>query len=282
MGLIVDPEVTTRLNGMDSKFPRMSDEAVRELRKRDPAVKAIQSLLGPMSFTWLRETFKQNNNLKNALQYGRAVLSDCALLDQYLYTYGNMIQSQWQHILGRVKVSDDEIRLIDYGCGQGLAGLIISDSLGTKFQSKVKEVILIEPSAVGLVRSEAVYRNLFPAASIVCLDLMFGDMERSWFTATPLKTLHVLSNVLDIAGFDQSHVFNSTLTTGQHAIMAVSHNRDFEGGAERIKAIKAEIEKAKYSSWVTVRDSATEEFHCGPNGKFAAISWIAELDIQRG
>ena len=64
-------------------------------------------------------------------------------------------------------------------------------------------------------------------------------------------------------------------------ILAVSHNRDFAGGAGRLRAIKEEMEKEKHSSWVKFDSSEIDEFTCGEGGKFSAISWTAGLDISR-
>lgn len=49
-----------------------------------------------INFSWLRSTFMRDHDLKDALDYGHAVPDTAALLDQYLYTYGPMIESQWE------------------------------------------------------------------------------------------------------------------------------------------------------------------------------------------
>lgn len=260
----------------------MSNERVQELQGSDRAIAAIQSRPAPIHFHWLRETFKRDHDLKGSLDYGRAILDDVDQLDQYLYTYGKMIQSQWETLLGSQKADDEPIRIIDYGCGQGLAGLIISDCLGEIFNRTVKEVILIEPSEVALVRAEAVYRSLFTKAKIVCRNKKLDDIESDYFCESEMRTLHLFSNILDIPRFNISHVFNSVLTNGDHTILAVSHNRAFAGGAARVRGIQKEIEKTKYREWVTVRSSSLDEFECGDGGKFAAISWVADLGIDHG
>ena len=123
---------------------------------------------------------------------------------------------------------------------------------------------------------------MFPGAQITCLNKELDDIESAHFGAIKMRTLHLFSNILDIPGFNISHVFNSVLTNGDHTILAVSHNRDFAGGAARVRGIKEEIEKAKYRKWVDVRSSNLGEFNCGSGGKFAAIGCVADLRINHG
>lgn len=268
---------------MESEFPDMSKKRVQNLQADDPAVKAIHGMTTPITFSWLRESFKANDSdLKDSLKYGTVIIESRAQLDQYLYTYGKMIQSQWEHVLSGINLNKSSVRIIDYGCGQGLALLLMSDILGTAFRSKVSEVILIEPSERGLVRAEAVCRNLFPTAKIVCLNKLLDDLDAGQFDTSSLKTIHIFSNILDVPGFNQAKVFNSTFKNGEHTILAVSHNRSFAGGAERITKFKEKIEKKKYASWITIKSSEITEFACGDGGKFPAIRWIADLGIDHG
>jgi ribosomal protein RSM22 (predicted rRNA methylase) len=260
----------------------MTNKRVRQLRDLDRAVDVIQSQPGPISFNWFRESFKRDSDLKDSLDYGKAILDDVAQLDQYLYTYGKMIQSQWEIVVNGFNANSQPLRIVDYGCGQGLAAVIISDCLGSRFSSKVKEVTLIEPSDVALIRAEAVYKNLFPRARVVCLNKTLDDLKRAHFSESEVRTLHIFSNILDIPAFDISKVFSSALTNGDHTVLAVSHNRDFAGGAKRLRAIKEEIDKVKYRKWIKIRSSKISEFNCGGGGKFAAISWYADLEIDRG
>jgi SAM-dependent methyltransferase len=265
-----------------SNFSGISEAKVEGLRQADPAIAAIRSRSGRISFDWLRESFKQDHDIKDSLRYGKAILKKIDQIDQYLYTYGKMIQSQWAEVLKGFTVNTTPVRIADYGCGQGLAGIMLADRLGADFCAKVREVILIEPSSVALVRAEAVYRSLFPAASISCVRKSLDDVERSDFPDSKLRTVHLFSNVLDITGFKIGKIFSVGLTKGDHTILAVSHDREFAGGAARLEAIKREIDKDEYRKWILIRSSRIRRFKCGDGGKFAAISWIADLGIRHG
>lgn len=266
---------------MASSFPGLSAAQVQALQNADTAIAVIASRKTPTSFNWMRERFKEDHDLKDSLDWGKAILSTVEQLNQYLYTYGKMICAQWQEFTADLTFEPMPLRVVDYGCGQGLAAIALSDAFGATFRSSVVEVLLIEPSPEAIIRAEAVYRNLFPSASIVCLQKKLDELAEGDFHKSSVKTLHIFSNILDITGFDLGLLFNLLLTQGEHVIMAVSHNRDFAGGAGRLRAIKEALDKDEHRKWLKVRDSVISEFNCGDGGKFAAIGWSANLSIDR-
>ena len=142
-------------------------------------------------------------------------------------------------------------------------------------------ITVIEPSVCGLVRCAQLYENLFSDAEITCLNDMLDDVDGSRFASSNTTTLHLFSNVLDVPGFDQGALFNKTFTNGRHMIIAVSHDRNFNGGSGRIRAIEEEMRKSSHSAWLTVHSSTISEFKCGTAGKFDAISWVADLTVKR-
>ncbi|NJC06696.1 SAM-dependent methyltransferase [Sphingomonas kaistensis] len=267
---------------MASKYLDLSADRIKVLRSADPAIKVIAGQSTPISFTWMRGAFKRDHDIKESLDWGKAILSDVDQLDQYLYTYGKMVCSQWQEFTANLTFKPEPLRVVDYGCGQGLAGILLSDKFGSEFRKSVKEVLLVEPSPEALIRAEAVYQNLFSKAEITCLSKKLGDLEKSDFEASDSKTLHLFSNILDITGFELGALFSALLTEGEHIVLAVSHNREFAGGAGRLRGIKDELDKAKYRSWIDVKESDIREFTCGDGGKFPAIGWNAFLGINRG
>jgi hypothetical protein len=132
-----------------------------------------------------------------------------------------------------------------------------------------------------LVRAEALYRCMAPDCPIFCVNAAFDALTTDQLMPDPaLQTLHVFSNVLDVRGFDQFKLFSKMLGPGRHHVVAVSHNRDFDGGSSRIRAIKAAVEDPKHGPKLAVRSSEIVEFVCGEGGKFPAISWVAQLDVS--
>jgi hypothetical protein len=87
--------------------------------------------------------------------------------------------------------------------------------------------------------------------------------------------------VLDIEGFQHFDLFTKMLKArGHHSVLAVSHNRDFFGGAGRLKELEKAISDKKHSSWFALKASRIDEFICG-NGQ-PAISWELHVEVLHG
>ena len=120
-----------------------------------------------INFSWFRNEFKADNGLKDSLESGHVVIDTVKKLDQYLYTYGLMIESQWKNVAPLLSAVTQPNVLIDYGCGQGLAGLLLNDLTQGRLFGVVQDIILIEPSAVALARAEALYQRIAPSARLL-------------------------------------------------------------------------------------------------------------------
>ena len=178
---------------------------------------------------------------------------------------------------------EEPIRLVDYGCGQGLAGLMLFDKFDGAFSSKLAKVVLVEPSPMALVRAEAIYRCIAPTADITCVSKPFDQLCTSdVMPEATLRAVHVFSNVLDVKGFDQYRLFGQILTPGSHTVLAVSHDRDFDGGTARIRGIKAAVEDPKHADQLVVEGSTLSEFRCGPGDKYPAVSWCGRFEVSGG
>ena len=269
---------------MISYFPKGAEKEVEELQAQDKAVKLIREASNAgqqITFRWLRSVSARDFSRKSDLGWGTAVLGCTDLLDQYLYTYGLMVHAQWSTLLADYQLPPGPIKLVDHGCGQGLAGLILSEKFGPEFAAALKKIILIEPSKFGLVRSEAVYRAIAPECEIHCVNKQFDDVTRDDFQpGENMFTLHLFSNVLDIAGFDQFQLFGEAFSPGEHEILVVSPDRDFDGGTPRIQALKAAVEDPQHAEALLITHSELREFSCGPNGKFPAVTWRARVAVN--
>ncbi len=274
---------------MKSTFVGLSSDEVAALRNQEPIVGAICGLRRegkPISFKWLRELAGRDRDLRSDLGYGRNILSSTEEFDQYLYSYGLMIACQWEALTETVAPMKGPIRLVDYGCGQGLAGLLLFDKFGDAFSSALSQVVLIEPSAVGLIRAEAVYRCIAPECEIVCVKKRFDDLgSADLMTDNKLDTLHIFSNVMDIDGWDHFRLFVEMMTEGRHSMLVVSASREFDGGSPRIRNLKAAVDNPEHHkelSITSITKSELCEYDCGPGGKYSAISWQLELEVSGG
>jgi hypothetical protein len=47
-----------------------------------------------------------------------------------------MTRSQWQHFLPKVTIPNGAVRILDYGCGQRLAGILLFELSRPRFRRK--------------------------------------------------------------------------------------------------------------------------------------------------
>ena len=233
-----------------------------------------------ISFRRLRLLAGSDNNCHIELGRGRAILRSVKHLDQYLSSYGPMTESQWNIFLEQVSIPDDrKLTITDYGCGQGLATALLFDHYGPALRNQVRQIVLVEPSAVALERAKSVLKTYCPGSDVYIVNKKLDDVQQEELRLSPQDTsVHLFSNVLDIEGFDIAAVFNKICQTrGRHIALAVSHNRQFNGGTNRIRTMESEISNQKHAKWVNVKGSYVNKFDC-PNS-MAAISWYLELEV---
>lgn len=269
---------------MKSTFKGISKEDVTQLRLEDAAIDEIRGRAEAgleISFSWFRSRFGRNTGNWASIDRGRAILGSTDQLSQYLYTHGLMIESQWENLLPSYAHHGGPLRIVDYGCGQGLAGLLLA-KLGAKSPLSVaRQIMLIEPSPVALVRAEAVYRSLAPESEISCICKCFDDVSEEDLAHRELvPSLHVFSNVLDIKGYDRFGLLSKALTAGEHTILAVSHDRDHDGGSERIRSLDRALRAPAMADQLTVGRSDIRKFKCSNPSQSDAIYWHCQMEVN--
>jgi hypothetical protein len=192
-----------------------------------------------------------------------------------------MISSQWQEICKFIKLRESDFRFIDYGCGQGLAGLLLFDEFGHSLFDRASKIILVEPSKYALMRAEAVYRCIAPKASLYCICKTFDDLTANeLMPEQSLESIHIMSNVLDVDGYDQLKLFSKMLNVGLHSVIVVSHDRDHNGGSSRINSIKKAMESLKGKGKVKIITSIEHKFKCNNPLQSDAILWLLKVDVM--
>jgi len=235
-----------------------------------------------ISFSKLKQTAGRNLGHWEELGRGREILSSVEHLDQYLYSYGPMTESQWNTFLAKEDVSipgDRKLTVTDYGCGQGLAIALVFDGFSRAMRDAVRHVVLIEPSEVALSRAMSVAKTYVPRSKVYVINKKLDDARKEELRHLPGDTnIHVFSNVLDIEGINQWLVFNKILDTrGRHIVLAVSHDRNFHGGSDRIRTLASEVSDKSMASRLKVERSVISEFKC-QNG-MPAISWYLRFEV---
>jgi hypothetical protein len=246
------------------------------------AINCSQLNRSNISFGAIRTIAGRNYEIQQTLGYGRSIIETCQQLDQYLYSYGPMTKAQWDAFLPNVSLPNGNLNLIDYGCGQGLGSVILFDYFGPSLTERIKQVRLIEPSAVALLRAKEVIDCYLHAHQAVTLNKRLDEIAAEDLNANGLlPQVHILSNVLDIDGFDHGQLFSKILqSVGRHAVLAVSHDRDFHGGSNRFEQLDNAIKDPKHSKQFKIQSSSICRFTCGTNKP--AISWELHIEVLNG
>lgn len=236
-----------------------------------------------INFSWFRNEFKADNGLKDSLESGHVVIDTVKKLDQYLYTYGLMIESQWKNVAPLLSAVTQPNVLIDYGCGQGLAGLLLNDLTQGRLFGVVQNIILIEPSAVALARAEALYQRIAPSATVATVCKRFDALSESDVPSRHAReTLHVFSNSLDVRGFDPLKLLGKTMRPGAHTIISTSHDRTFNGGTPQIERVRAAFDNQSMPFDLTIQQSTVKNFTCDNPGQSKGVVWLCQLEIEDG
>lgn len=272
---------------MDSIFTNLTSEQVDTLRKDDAGITYIKALGPKISFDALRQNRSRNWDIKDSLEWGKAVISTTPQMDQYLYSYGLMIKGHWTTVSKVISMPscNNKYTLIDYGCGQGLAGLCLYDRFGSALLASIEELILIEPSPRALVRAEAVYRAMAPGMKVTCINSYLDDVTQEDIRNDVIcNRIHVFSNVLDIPTFDHFELFKQGLSVGFHHIWAVGHDRDFDGGTPRLRELMDALHLEDNKHLISNPQSSFETFeYLSPSGQARpSVYWTANFERLDG
>lgn len=150
---------------------------------------------------------KQPNQIQqdayDSLERGTAVLYHGLQMDAYLNAYGRMHQAKLNYAYKHIPESflaQNEINIIDYGCGLGTGIMCFADFLRKQgFILKVNTITLIEPSEPTLKRAALHSRLFFHNANIITINKGFDQLTKEDIVCQDnIPTLHILSNVLDL------------------------------------------------------------------------------------
>ena len=145
-----------------------------------------------------------SDELYRDIQRGVCQLQNEPELNMYIHALGLMHEAKLQHAFDHMSsefTDHSTIDIIDYGCGQAIGTICYADFLSKIGKSqKVRKVTLIEPSQRALARAALHVSCFFPDAEIVTIHKGFDDLvEDDLFIDREIPTLHIFSNVLDLA-----------------------------------------------------------------------------------
>ena len=188
---------------------------------RDIANKYIQSIGDP------EELFYK-------LQRGEVIIDDEKLLYKYLVSFGLKHKAKLYSAYDEIfeKIQKEKFDIVDWGCGQGTATMLLLDYAKKKnIILDIENITLIEPSQLALSRG-LLHIDLFKQkdykinsinSDLDCLKV--EDLENK----SNNKTLHLFSNILDIESFSlDNELFSKVAGTLKNdaIFICVSPNRN--------------------------------------------------------
>lgn len=106
-----------------------------------------------------------------------------------------------------------DIAVIDWACGQGLATIFLHEYLEEKGHNcRIKEAILIEPSAISLERAKFNLEIIDDKIKVSTVNKTLNeviDIDIKLFEKR--KVIHLFSNILDIRGISLKHISENLL-----------------------------------------------------------------------
>ena len=195
-----------------------------------PAYNSFTNVREAASIRINKKGESKTKKLKEALEHGLADLTSKDEMDMYLSTYGNIHQEKlllaFNHLPRKV-LAEDKISVIDYGCGQGIASMVLCDVLQSivGHPYMVSDFHLIEPSQACIKRAIDFIHDFNPDAKIVYFNNPCEDIWRMDIQPKSDVVIHLFSNVIDIPDFPREAVARqlNDMTDHYNIVVCVWH-----------------------------------------------------------
>ncbi|HTO15447.1 MAG TPA: AAA domain-containing protein [Edaphocola sp.] len=160
------------------------------------------------------------------VNHGVDLLKNEDELNCYLVAYGKMHEEKIHTALSTLKninvIVKNKYKIIDWGCGQGLATICfldyIKDDLNNK---KPQSITLIEPSNSALTKAEKYIQKISQGHKTLLIEKRLDEVNLSDIKITEPVTINFFSNILDIESVNLERLgelINSNLIGEQYFI----------------------------------------------------------------
>lgn len=164
----------------------------------------------------------------NSLGRGIRVLTAEEQLIVYMKAYGLMheakLKSAFEHF--PFEKIGEELNVVDWGCGQAIATMVLLEYLQTHFPSiRVRNVLLIEPSAIAIERAKIHVLHYDNTIQIKTINKGFDAITPEEVSMPcDVPVLHLFSNILDYEGYMLSHLEKivDSCSTGENYFICAS------------------------------------------------------------
>jgi hypothetical protein len=182
-----------------------NENTIVETVNRDYDIRATCMATYPAQFSNIKQHFgaKISDQVHESLLRGRAIISTQQQAEQFLFSFGSMHEAKMKNACASLfphllKHGNSALEIIDYGCGQGLASVVLLNELqAVDFPvPQVASITLIEPSPVTLNRAVAFLKSMRVLRSRQCELDNLADSALS--TQSKSVKVHLFSNILDM------------------------------------------------------------------------------------
>lgn len=160
----------------------------------------------------VEESIEDADAVFNTLGRGIRVLTNEEQLLVYLKAYGLMHEAKLKSAFEHFPFCElkGDITIVDWGCGQALASIVLIEHLQAHSPNiHVKNILLIEPSSIALKRAVMHVRHFDNSINITTINKGFDAITpMDLLIETNIPIVHLFSNILDYEGFDISHLEN--------------------------------------------------------------------------
>ena len=190
--------------------------------------------------------------LHDSLNRGVDVLDSEPLLQMYIYSYGKMHKAKLYYAFDHLQenvIKYNDVEIVDYGCGQGLASICYHDYiLEHNPEQSIKKITLIEPSEMALSRAELLCSRFYPDTEIVVINKPFDELTKEdLLISGETPTIHLFSNILDVESYNLVHlsklVKEQSLSDNEYIITSPLKSRQ---RIKRLKTFASIIDKNTY------------------------------------
>lgn len=201
------------------------------------AYKDVISTIRDISFNSIRRiaqdyvlslSEEERNKVYDSLNHGVDLLDTDAQMKCYLFSFGKMHQAKIYRALSCVNTSifaSNDIDIVDWGCGQGLASICFFDYLKERsVNNRVRKVTLIEPSDAARERAKIhVDAYVGNRAVVSCIGSYLDDVTPADIEGDSPITVHFFSNILDIGSIDLKSLAEKVGSNvqGQHYLFCI-------------------------------------------------------------
>ena len=195
----------------------MSDFNERFLRTNDKSLDSIQNICYSLL----------PNEIKNCPwtitdkggHLGVTIYDDETQLNAYMVAYIKWHKGKLFHTFEHLPYGalSGDISIIDWGCGQGMASICLYEyAKKHRLNTKVHEIILIDPSEIALNRAEFILSEIDNKANISKINCKLDEVtEQDVKLFNNHKVIHLFSNILDVHGINLKHLSEILFTNSQ-------------------------------------------------------------------